>query len=243
MASNTKIEWPKNLVLTGGLSFPIKSEDEIKLLQEWRAEKKLKKPKYADKIGVTLLLKEPQLEKIVKHLEDVYLPFVDVLYKNTDGEKGVEPEVVAALLKQVKARDWSDKNLPIRELTAKDIENNGGDECPYIAKVKINGPYESSFKVAAKIVREGQVSEIVEVNEIEDYGFDVPDNYLDTEKLWWGAGATIQVSLRFNAFDTANTGVSAYGNKLYLLPHLGLPTFGGGSSDADVVDEGDDWDE
>jgi len=229
-------EWPKGLNTQGLLSFPITSDADIEALQEYRLKKQIKKPKYADKIGVSLLLTQTQVDKISKHLEETYLPFVNVLYKETDGEKGVEPDEVKTLLALVKKRDWTTKQLPLRDLTPKDVENRPDEK--YVAKIKVQGPYESAFSKKAIVMNGDGSSRVATIDELIDEDV-IPEGKRDINQLWWGAGWTFRTNLRFNAFSTANLGVTAYGQTLYLLPHLGLPVSSGG--DAAVLDEGDDW--
>lgn len=239
MAKKLNVNWPDNLSISGVLSFPIKSEAEIEALKEWRSDRKIKKPKYPDKIGASLLVTDPQIEKATAYLDE-YLDFVNVLYKESDGEKGLDPDQVKELKALVKARDWSNSNFPIRNLTDKDIENNGGDDCKFTGKIKFSGPYEDKMHVKA-IVRPNPQSKIqvVQINELEDYGFELPEKAQDPDQLWWGAGWNFKTSMRFNAFEAATgIGVTAYNNTLYLLPHLGLP-MGSYDADADIIEDGD----
>ena len=236
-----KIEWPKNLVTQGLLSFPIKSEKEIEALAEWREKRDIKKPKFPDKIGGSLFLNEANYEKAVTYLEEVYLPFVDTLYKETNGSKGIEPDLVKGLMKQVKARKWvgDDKkpNLPIRELNAKDKENLGDFDA--VAKIKFAGPYEADIAIKAIVQPEGEDRQVVTIASLIEDGI-IPESRQDVDTLWWGAGWNFRTSLRMNAFDSASVGVSAYSQTLYLLPHLGLPVSSGG--DAAILEDGDDAD-
>lgn len=48
--------------------------------------------------------------------------------------------------------------------------------------------------------------------------------------------------MRFNAYDSASVGVTAYAQKMFLLPHLGMPVSSGDDSDV-LGEDGDDWDE
>ena len=237
----SKIEYPKNLTIQGLLSFPIKSEKEIEALAEWREKKNIKKPKFPDKIGGSLFLNEANYEKAVKYLEEVYLPFVDTLYKETNGSKGIEPDLVKGLMKQVKARKWvgDDKkpNLPIRELNAKDKENLGDFDA--VAKIKFAGPYEADIVIKAIIQPEGEDRQVATISSLIEDGV-IPESRQDVDTLWWGAGWNFRTSLRMNAFDSASVGVSAYSQTLYLLPHLGLPVSSGG--DAAILEDGDDAD-
>src|SRR6188768_3261480 len=129
--------YPKNLVVQGILSFPITSENDLVALKQWRVDRKIAKPKFPDKISANLLITKETYNKVVKYLEEVYLPFVNVLHADTDGEKGLDKETVAELMKQVKARDWSNSNFPIRELTEKDKANRPSEDLVY--KVKFSG--------------------------------------------------------------------------------------------------------
>ena len=237
----SKIEYPKNLTIQGLLSFPIKSEKEIEALAEWREKKDIKKPKFPDKIGGSLFLNEANYEKAVKYLEEVYLPFVDTLYKETNGSKGIEPDLVKGLMKQVKARKWvgDDKkpNLPIRDLNAKDKENLGDFDA--VAKIKFAGPYEADIAIKAIVQPEGEDRQVVTIASLIEDGV-IPESRQDVDTLWWGAGWNFRTSLRMNAFDSASVGVSAYSQTLYLLPHLGLPVSSGG--DAAILEDGDDTD-
>ena len=240
--ANIKIDWPAGLTVQGQLAFPLKSEQEIEALKEWRAKKGIKKPKYPDKIGGTLILNQLNYDKAYEYLVKTYLPFVDTLYKETDGEKGIEPDQVKMLLEQAKKRKWlSDSeekpNMPIRALTDKDRENMR--DYPGVAKLAFSGPYEEDLGVKAIIVTEDKRT-VVSLDDLVDEGI-LPEGRTDSTKLWWGSGWNFRTSLRFNAYDKASVGVTAYANTLYLLPHLGLPVVGG-SSDAAVLEDGDDAD-
>lgn len=244
MATKTEIEWPDNLNVQGLLSFPIKSAYEIGQLIEWRKKKNIKKPKFPDKVGASLLLKQGQHDKAVEHLLEMYVPFIDTLYRETDGEKGFEPNEVKRLLRLVKAQDWSESNLPIRDLTDKDVENNGGEDCPYVSKISFKGPYEGDLHVKS-IVRVNGTPKVMTLDDMGENGYELPDGMSDTTKLWWGARWNFRVNLRLNAFDSPRgTGVTAYGRTLYLLPELGLPVLSGnGADNAVIAEDGDDWEE
>lgn len=235
-----EIEYPKNLVIQGLLSFPLLNENNIEQLHKWRVDRQIKKPKFDDKISVSLLLNQANLDKAADYLVETYLPFAATLWGITNEDKGIDPALITGkggLLEKAKKRDWSGKDLPIRELNAKDIENNEDD---IVAKIKILGPYESEFSVKGMVQVDG-TKEVVSLQSLIDDGT-IPESRKDVNTLWWGAGWNFRTSIRFNAFDAASVGVSAYGQTLYLLPHLGLPTFGG-NGDADVIEDGDDWEE
>ena len=238
----TKIEYPRNLTLQGQLQFPLKSEAEIEAVKEWRNKKGHKKPKFADKIGASILVNQVNADRFIEYFEKTFIPFVETLYKDTDGDKGVDADARKLLLAQVKKRQWLGEdgkpNLPIRDLSEKELEQLGDNPNGYVAKIRFQGPWQKDLGVKAILIEdERQVTH--DLDYLNDEGI-LPDGYTDSSKLWWGSGWTFRVSMRLHAYETASTGVSGYVNTLYLLPHLGLPTFSG-SEDADVLEDGDDW--
>lgn len=244
-----KIEWPKNFTVQGQLSFPLKSDEEIEQLKAWRLEKDIPKPQFDDKIGGTLFLTQAQWDRSLAHLRDVYIPFVDTLYADTNGSKGVDSEYTAMWLKQIADDVWHDPgdkkkkpNLPLRRLSPKDIENLP-DENPYVGKLKFAGPYEEDISVKA-LVRENaadpQSSLMVHsIASIKELG--ILDEKTDVDRLWFGAGWTFRAPLKFNAYDKASAGITAYiSGPLYLMTDHPMPTFSG-NTDEEVVEDGDDW--
>lgn len=241
--AQANIDWPDNITAQGQLAFPLKSVEEIVALKEWREKKNFKKPKFPDRVGGTLILNQINYDKVVEYMEKTYLPFVDVLYKETDGSKGVAPDVVKSLLAQVKKREWlgpdNKPNLPIRTLTDKDRENMR--DYPGVAKIAFSGPPENGpLEVAAIVVDSNGKRSVIDRDTMSDEDI-LPKGGDNIDRLWWGSGWVFRTSLRLNAYDSASQGVSAYANKLYLIPHLGMPLFGGGGQDGAVIaEDGDD---
>lgn len=242
MANAPKIQYPDNTILRGELTFPIKSEKEIAELVQWRQDKGHKKPKFPDKIGATLFLRQMQYDKLVKALED-YMDFANTLYEETEGDKGVDNDVRKLLRDQIKKREWvgadGKPNLPIRSLSEKDIANLPDDH-KYVGKVKFSGPWQEDIKIKAiQLDADLRNPVVVSIDSLIEDEI-LSEDMRDTEKLWWGSGWHFQVALRFNAYDSASIGISAYGGPIYLLPHLGLERRGR-NTDAEVIAEGDDW--
>ena len=236
-------EYPKNLAIQGELSFPLTSESDLEAVAAWRVERNIKKPKFDDKIGVTLLLGQEQYDKALAYYRDVYLPFVEVLYKETDGEKGVDAKALKVLTEQAKKEEWlgadGRPNTPFRNLNDKDKEHSEGKG--FVAKFAISGPYnDAPFEKKALIQDADGSKVVVTIPHLVETGV-LSEKAADTNRLWWGSGWNFKSSVRLNAYDTAKVGVTAYGTVLYLLPHLGLPMTGGNSSDSDVVEDDDDW--
>ena len=240
--AKVQIDWPKNLVAQGLLSFPLPTAQSLKDVVEWRAKKGIPKPKFKDKIGGSLLLTQTAFTRAQTHLVEVYLPFVKELYKLTDGEKGIAPDLVDQLLKRAKKGEWLNDegkpDMPIRPLKDKDKENV---DDKYVGKLTFQGPHESvndgNIEYAAILVGpEGQ--RVVSLDDLRDDEI-LPSSRQDETVLWWGANWTFRGSFRLNAYDTNGFGVSAYTQKLWLLPDKGMPV--SNSGDADVLEDGDDW--
>src|SRR5690606_3372896 len=106
----------------------------------------------------------------------------------------------------------------------------------YVYKIKFSGPYDNKPFAKKAIIKDEDGNQVaVRLSEI-----DLPEERSNPDALWWGSNWHFRVGMRMNAFDAATLGVTAYANTLYLLPHKGLPVLGGGN-DADVLEDGDDW--
>ena len=247
MAKKIEIDWPKNLAVTGVLQFPLTSAEDLKAVKQWRTEKSIPKPKFDDKIGATLLITQEQVDRIQEHLLTVYYPFAAEYHELTGGDKGIESDDLKTLIKLTEKGDWSQKNLPIRVLTSKDKDKMPETAKDAVAKVKFGGPYRGPSDddsagdfIKKAILVDGGNRSVVTIDELVDRNI-LPERHTNPHKLWWGSGWWFRASLRFNVFDTPSIGTGAYSNALYLLPSRGLPVFGSDTSDADVLEDGDDW--
>lgn len=237
--ASAKISYPDNCIVQGTLAFPIKSDEEIEALKEWREKKGYKKPKFPDKVGGNLFIREKTLERLAVYMEETYIPFITDL--RNAGKNTLDEDEQDTLLQLVKARDWSDKNLPIRELTPKDIESTGGEDSPFVAKIKFQGPYQASLPIKYVVHNEAGRQEVVKFNELEDYQVTLPAGQDDPEKLWFGSGWPFRLSLRLNAYNQNEPGITAYVNEMYLLAYADLPVFTSNNDEAVVAEDGDDW--
>ena len=234
------IEYPDNLNVTGKLSFPIKSEQEIEALQDWRLSKGHKKPKFPDKIGVSLLIKEETQQRIIEYLRETYIPFSVRLNEVSRGDAGVTSDQAKTLDTQLAKKNWygadGKPNVPLREMS--DKEQEGLDGYPAISKIRLAGPMQNApIKVQALQRVDGGLK-IFDIEELVDDGI-LPEGHTEPNKLWWGTGWYFRTSVRFYASDTPRLGITGYIQKLYLLPHLGMPVVGN-QSDAKILEEGDD---
>lgn len=229
------IEYPKNTNVSGLMAFPLYSEENIEQVKEWRERKQIAKPKYPDRIGATLMLNQAQHDKVVAGLAE-YLKFAATLKAESAGKKGIDPKLIAKLQKLVADQDWTEKNLPIRDLTEKDVANmekNGFEGI--VSKLSVSGPMDGPIKRRA-IIADNDELVVVSISEIADRLGD----RTDVDALWWGSSWPFKTSLRFNAYDAARYGVTAYISTVYLLAEQELKQFGG-DRDSEVLEDGDDW--
>ena len=231
--TKTQLAYPKNLTVTGQLSFPLWSEDDLTRLAEWRANRGLKKGKYPDRLGGTLFLNQAQVDKITEYLTGTFLPFVSEQYAATNGDKGLDKDTVLEIEKKVKANDWSmdDYLLPIRNLSAKDADNVTED---IVAKWSFgaSGGNEIQKKFLGRNA-DGDL-EVIGISAVENVPEDALDGIDDT--LYWGSRNTFRGAFNLNAYEAASTGISAYTRSLYLMTDLPM-TWGSGSDDEEVLED------
>ena len=228
-------KYPANLGLEGVLSFPLWNDHDINTsLPEWRAKKGLKKGKFPDRIGATLLLNQAQVDKAQKYLLDVFLPYITELHE-FNSDKGHSPEDVDTLRALIEAEDWSHEDgviLPLRHLTEKDEENI--DDESIVAKFSFGGSGGNEIARNKVLARDEDGTLIVmDLDSYTDNGVKLPA--LDT--LFWGSRNTFRGSFNLNAYSNASTGIGAYTRRLYL--RTDLPMFFGGGSDDETVLESD----
>lgn len=235
-----KIDYPENLNVQGIMAFPLYSLGNIEQMKKWRLDKKQGDPRYPDRIGASLLLTQPQHDKIVKNLREVYLPFARTLKKVSGGEKGIDPALIVKLEKLVKEEDWSETNLPIRNLNDRDLESNEKNGIEgIVSKLRVAGPPQEKPITRKALVREDPDDPtsigVVSIKEIEDR----LGEQTDIDALWWGSGWPFKTQIRFNAFVSQSFGVTAYVRTVYLLGDKELRTFGAG--DSAILEDGEDW--
>jgi len=230
------VAYPKNLPVLGQLSFPLWSEEDITALALWRAEKGYKAGQYPDRVGGSLFLTQGQVDKVQSYIIDTFLPFTVAQYAATSGKKGFSPEAAKEIEQLVMDADWSEANLPIRELNDKDIENLGEDT-DIVAKLSFSGSggNEISKKALARSEAEDRTSdlEVVSLDSVAGIG--------DPDRLWWGARNWFRGAFNLNAYTREIKkgmvvyGISAYSRALYLRTDLPM-NFGGGSDDEAVLE-------
>ena len=242
MAESVAVEWPDNLTVQGRMTFPLYTEESLVQVAAWRERKKFAKPDYDEVTGFGLFLTQAQQDKIKKHLLEVYIPFASTLKKESGGKYGLDPKIILKLQKLVEEDDFSENNLPLRDLSDSDernLEKNGFDNV--VSKVRVLGPRDNGpVKIKALVKRDG-MSSVVPIT--DDDVVEKMGEANDHTKLWWGASWPFRTELRFNAYQAQGFGISAYGTGVYLLADQELKQFSNNNSDVAVAEDGDDWEE
>ena len=233
-APTTAPAYPENCPGLGYLSFPLWNEADLERLKTWRSEKGHKPGKYEDRIGGSLFIKQDVVDKVQSYLIEQFLPFAEAQYAFTDGEKGFDKATTKSLAALIENEDWTELNLPIRDLSDKDIKSLGEDT-DYVAKLQFAGSrgQEIIKKAIARI--DGDLV-VVALSSVPEAG--------DTDRLWWGSRNIFRAALNMGAYtrevqvgkDTVVVhGISAYARQLYL--RTDLPMNWGGSDDAQVLED------
>ncbi len=232
-ASST-LKFPKNLGVTGILSFPIWNEQDRDVrLPEWRTRKGFKKGRYPDRIGGQLHLTQSEVDKVQKYLLEDFLPFTAEQYEHTKGEKGFDADQIAELTDLISAENWDHTNgfvLPLRHLTDKDQENAGDD---IVAKFTFNGSGGKEISKDKVLIRPEADGGLM-IQDLDAYSDEHPVG--DRDSLFWGARNTFRGAFNLNAYTNSSVGIAAYTRGLYLRTDLN-PTWGGGSDDETVLEE------
>lgn len=231
--AGTRLDYPKNVGVPGILSFPLWSEQDLPLLSEWRAKRGLRPGKFPDRIGGTLFITQEVVNKVQSYLLDVFLPFTEVLYGHSNGQKGFDAEDRAALADKIGDEDWDlkDYTLPIRDLSTKDRENLTDDSI--VAKFVFNGSGGNAISKKALVRDEDGALVATSLDMLTDEGI----AHGDEHSLWWGSRNMFRGAFNLNPYTAATTGITAYTRALYL--RADLPMQWGGGNDDDTVLEDD----
>lgn len=225
-----KPAYPKNLGVTGILSFPIWNEDNLSQIKEWRSAKGYSKPKFPDVKGGTLFLTQPMVDKVQAYLLEELLPYAAALNEFDDG-KGLDPDNIELFKARIENEEWGVKddsiNLPIQMLSAKDQESVDDDSI--VAKFKYRASGDNDISAKLLVRDEDNTLGIRELGDID--GIPVDDS------LFWGARNTFRGAFNLNPYQAAKAGISAYTRVLYL--RTDLPMVWGGGDDTETILEED----
>ena len=229
--SAEKPAFPRNLGVTGILSFPLWTESQLGQLKEWRADKGFAKPKFPDVKGGTLFVTQPMVDKIQAYILNELLPYAEALHVYDDG-KGLDPETAATIRERVENEDWTESNdeivIPLRKLTEKDQENLPNEDIVAKFVYRASGGNDISPKALAR--DEDGTLVVVDLDDLTNVN-------QETDQLFWGARNTFRGAFNLNPYMAAKSGISAYTRALYLRSDL--PMSWGGGDDTETILEDD----
>lgn len=109
---------PKNVTCWGWLSFPSFTKDEAYALSQ-KGSYPVSSPAEASP-SFQVLLNQTQYEKVMKHIEDTFLPYCTEQHKKGERRDALEPKEIKALLDGLKG-DLSDQtyNTPLKAVHEK----------------------------------------------------------------------------------------------------------------------------
>lgn len=222
---------PKKLSVKGRVSFPrVKHSDAV----AFAAKSKYDSQKSPDQINssVALLLEPAQVQKIVDHVLNEFLPYA--AQQNKTGDKPdnqLEPKYIEKIEKFLQAGDWTDAppNFPIKAINPKYQDQT--PECT--ARLELKGPKGADIRVKAAIENDTQL--LIPDPDLLSFPAIVPIER-STFELYPGAYAAATINL-YSYFSTnAIYGIGAGVNALVYLGSLEGERLGNGGNDVDEDD-------
>ena len=187
-----------------------------------------------------MFLTQGQVDKVKEYLLETFLPFALAQYASNNGKKGFDQTTIDDLTVLLENEDWTEKNLPIRDLSEKDVKALGEDT-EFVAKLSYSGSGGNEISKRALDKDDDDTLEVVNINTIEGAG--------DMDRLWWGAGNTFRGAFNLNAYTrvvgagkatVVIHGITAYTRSLYLRADLPMRQSGGGDDEAVLEDDFED---
>lgn len=199
MATETN---PKNVTIYGRLSFPNFSHAQAVI-----RNKGSKFPK-ADPAEVqpdfNLLLEQPQLDKLVKHVTEVFLPYCEEQFNKNEKRDALEPKLVAKIQKMIADQAWDDQPpyIPIKPVG----EKTAALAPEALVSLKIVGNKGQDINLKAIVTDESELA----VPDPDQVKFPVVKPLHETVHQMYG-GCYVAATLNLYAFDNggASRGFSA----------------------------------
>jgi hypothetical protein len=219
---------PQNVTIYGRLSFP-----RFTFKEAVAANKKSKFVKSDEddvKPEFNLLVEQGQLDKLITHISDVFIPFVEANYaKDPKSKNALDPKTVKKLRDKIDAKDWDGAPfLPVKTISEKNQE--AAPEA--VASVKITGSKGQDIDLKATVYEESQLA----IPDPDILQYPVLKKLSETVFSMY-AGAYVAATVNLYAFFSSNTvnGISAGANVAVYRGNIEGGRFGGGTD----VDEDD----
>ena len=233
MAQNDKAiaEAAKRVTVKGRLSFPrFKHAEAVAFAAQSQFDSKKDPSEISSSFA--LLLEQDQVDKIVAHVRDKYLPFAKA--QNAVGEKRdgkLDPKYIDKILKFMEAGDWSDAppNFPIKAINPKYQDQT--PEC--VARLEIKGPKGGDVLLKARVEDETQL--VVPDPDLVTFPVVKP---IEQTAFQMYPGAYVAATLNLYSYFSSNAiyGIGAGANTAVYLGNLHGEKLGGGGNDVNDDD-------
>lgn len=212
---------PKSVTVYGRLSFP-----RFTMAEAIKGNEGSKFPKKDADIApeFNLLLEQAQLDKLIKHIDDVFLPYVEAQAAAKEKRDALDPKSVKKVRDFLAAGDWSDQPpfMPI-----KPVHEKTQPLAPEaVASLKITGPKGADVTLKATVYEEGQLL-VPDPDDLLPYPKIKP---IEETVFQMYPGAYVAATLNLFAFFSSNSiyGISAGANTAVYRGNLEGERFGGG---------------
>lgn len=220
----------KNVTVRGRLSFPrFKHAEAV----AFAANSQFDKNKTPDQINssFTLLLEQDQVDKLVAHVRDKYLPYAKEQNKKGEKKDGqLDPKLIERIEKFLDAGDWdmAPPHFPIKNINPKYADQT--PEC--VARLDVKGPKAGDVILKARVEDETQM--VVPDPDQLSYPVIKP---LEQTVFEMYPGAYVAATLNLYSFAVSSTifGIGAGANVAVYMGNLEGERLGGGTD----IDESD----
>ena len=143
---------PQTVTIYGRLSWPVWT-----MAQAIERNKTSKYPKADDRVAPSfnLFVEQDQLDKLIKHVEDEFLPWVEERGKNGEKRNALSSREIKKIKDLIASKDWEDQPpfIPIKVLPEKSVELAPET----VASISINGQAGRDLIQKAIVRREDQL--------------------------------------------------------------------------------------
>ena len=143
---------PQTVTIYGRLSWPVWT-----MAQAIERNKTSKYPKADDRVAPSfnLFVEQDQLDKLIKHVEDEFLPWVEERGKNGEKRNALSSREIKKIKDLIASKDWEDQPpfIPIKVVPEKSVELAPET----VASISINGQAGRDLIQKAIVRREDQL--------------------------------------------------------------------------------------
>ena len=151
---------PKNVTIRGRVSFPSWTHAEAVAKASKSTIPQIAQKAVNDPGSITpeftLLVEQAQLDKLIQHLENEFIPYVEAQFAAKEKRDALDPKYVKKIVDRLASGEWNDgvPHLPIKVINEKTADL--APEC--VAGIKVIGPKGGDIVLEATVFSEDQLS-------------------------------------------------------------------------------------